>query len=171
MIEYTEDDFELHNILHKQSYMDDIDAKHNYHIFGLKLRNRPHVRLITRNPYLSIQLMALFTRSDLALDIVKDTSKEVGDKVLIGIRRDIRRHPFITRKLIKTIIYSLEGKLNLNNKFKINLGVNPGTTWNKIKDKSELEDTMTSIEHTTLENIQDTVMEWETTLDEAGRRE
>ncbi len=166
-ITYTEDDFDLPKILDKNNYLDGFNIKYTYHIFGLRRNNRPHVRLITRNPAYTMQLMSLFHRSNLSLDVVKDTTERTVDRVNIGIRRDIRHNTAMTRKLIKTIIYSLEGKLTLGSKFKIDLGrrVKPGRTWDKKKDNSKLDDSHVSLDlDTSTASMKELHKKWEATL-------
>jgi len=113
----------------------------NYYIYGLQQDNRPHVAVA---PYASPLLIDLFKRSNYTLEVKEkalrycdncDTSHSLGDcccdskcglcdrrNITIGLRRDVRSSPAIARKLVKTIIFSLEGKLVAPPTVKLNLG-------------------------------------------------
>ena len=135
MLSFTEDDYDLDYIC--TGLFDEFKLGHNYHVFGLKQRNRPHVRILTSNAVFTIQLMSLFSRSDLALDVLQNRTE---NRLSIGLRRDIRKNISLSRKLIKTIIYSIEGKLKAKRSFKISLGrkIKHGRVWNK-DSSSEIE--------------------------------
>ncbi len=42
------------------------------------------------------------------------------DKVCIGLRRDLRDHTILCASILQTIVYCLEGRLDLKTNFKIN---------------------------------------------------
>lgn len=114
----------------------------NYHIYGLQLGDRPHVRISPRCPEV---LKDLFKRSGYVLEVKEvserhcsdcDDTHSLGnchceldegctfcrlDTVSIGIRRDIRSNIQMTRKLIKTIIFAVEDKLIVGPDVKLKL--------------------------------------------------
>ncbi len=115
----------------------------DYHIYGLRQEDRPHVRI---SPECPLQLKVLFLKSGYKLEVVEenqryhascDANHSVGDcccgvdggcdycnpnTINIGLRRDVRSDSKIARKLIKTIIFAVEGKLVLEAKSKLSLG-------------------------------------------------
>lgn len=115
----------------------------DYYIFGLQQGDRPHVRITPECPQ---SLRDLFLKSGYALEVRNnnerycgecDTHHTLGDchcggdntcpycnpeVISIGIRRDIRGDVDACRKLIKTIMFAIEGKLVLDKNSKLNLG-------------------------------------------------
>jgi len=120
MISFTEDDFNLDRIINRDIRKYDMFDMGDYHIFGLKTIDRPHVRiLIDEEDRRSNQLKEIFTHSGYSLEIYPDPD---SSNISIGLRRDIRKNVSLSRKLIKMVILSFEGKLVWDKKKKFNLG-------------------------------------------------
>lgn len=114
----------------------------NYYIYGLQQVDRPHVRI---SGGVEVALVNLFNRSGYEIEPVAsgeerycsrcDGMHTSGDccctgkcelcdstTVAIGLRRDIRSKKEVARRLIKTLIFSAEGKLLIDDDSVIHLG-------------------------------------------------
>jgi len=138
MITHSYKDYNLNRIV-DTTYLSKFCSV-SYHVFGLKVKNRSHLTLRFTTKAMvkkSKQLIELFERSGYQIDAsyaVPDC--DCGDiedceycaehpiryDIGIGIRKDIRSDIITSRRLLLTIITSLEGKLKLGKKDKINLG-------------------------------------------------
>ena len=105
--------------------MANVKTKRNYNIVGLAQEESPPVGFHYnmdkfKSSEIEEELREFFKNSGLAIEF--DHNPEI-EGIMIGLRRDIRDNIKLSVALIKTIIYTLEGQLELDNQFKID-GIN-----------------------------------------------
>lgn len=127
MIKFKENDFYLSDIK-REAKIATLAVQKSYRIFGLKNDNNPPLLLRINRQNIPEDRVALLVRvfknSGLEVHCYRDYDKGIA----IGIRRDVREDVPYTSALIQTIIYYLEGRIDLpkdfvlpsKNKFKTN---------------------------------------------------
>lgn len=148
MITHTSGDVNLNDICTDiNKYISGYAIRH-YHIYGLKQERRPHIQILgSANVAPLVQLVqdAGYTilTSGRNLRYCEDCDEKHyaasatsarncccsgkcnmcdPSAISIGLRLDIRRNPVAARKLIKTIIFGIEGKLVVDPRSKLDLG-------------------------------------------------
>lgn len=150
MFTYSEADYNLEKICGSlnSKYLANFKT-YKYRVYGLRTAGRPHVVLTFPTKEKLVQIHELFRVSGYRLNIeVSDTvycpdceadhdpgNCHCGGNIhscvfcsgvtcSIGLRRDVRASVKVAQKLIKTIMFSVESKLLLNNNSRLFLGRN-----------------------------------------------
>jgi hypothetical protein len=122
MIEFSEKDFQLAKI-RRESKLFNLQTAHAFRVYGLRTKGNPLVHISynydTVNDSFDDNMAKL-------VDFCKNNGIEMkwesGDgtpKVCIGLRRDLRDHIMLCSAIVQTIIYCLEGQLDINDTYKV----------------------------------------------------
>lgn len=134
MIDVTETDINMPEVL-TESKLVNLNTRYKYHAYGLRNEcNQPVCieynsdRVCRADVDFEIKIVALmeFFRSN-GIEIETDSESENVNRIDIGLRKDLRTFcnrngkPMLASSVLSTIVYCLEGRIDLNQlrKFKI----------------------------------------------------
>lgn len=124
MIDFCENDYNLVAI-RRESKMFNLASRYPYRVYGLRQENNPPI-LIEYN-YERVDdgfedrltvLVEFFKAHGIQVDTYSES--EDGNKVFVGMRRDLREHvnkngkPILASAIVSTIIYCLEGRIDVD---------------------------------------------------------
>jgi len=117
MITFNKGDFHLKQICTTlKAVLRTFRMANTYHIYGLSgTSSRPQVFITA--PSIPKELTNLLLRSGMKINYRDGVNNEGA--IIIGLRRDVRKSIPHSRALLKTIIFSLEGKLTIPDDFVI----------------------------------------------------
>ena len=117
MIDFNENDYNLVKI-RRESKLFNLVTKHEFRVYGLRQSGNPLI-WIEYNRYdqrisslILSKLQDFFTKNNINIEFERRNDEEYV--VNIGLRRDLREHVVLSSAIIQTIIYALEGKLDLD---------------------------------------------------------
>ncbi len=102
-----------------ESKMGNFDTKFEYRLFGLKQEENPLILIY--NPFIGeiqkplLELKKFFKKNNLQLEIENTDVRRIS----IGLRYDIRANIILCSSILQTIIYTLENRLALDQKYKL----------------------------------------------------
>ena len=119
----TQKDFHLTEIF-QESKLENLQTKYSYHAFGLKSAEDNPPVMILYNPddlnrkfYNTLEaLKSFFKQNGLVVKVIEDYEQS---KIRIGLRRDVRNiHdedglPVFAASILSTIVYALEGRVDM----------------------------------------------------------
>ena len=120
MIEFNINDENLQAIK-AESKLYNLKTKHDYRVYGLKKKINPPILIscdatkIDEN--FEKQIKAFFKKNNLIVEIEDDEDDK--NRIYIGLRNDVREYIVLTAAIIQTLIYAIEGKLELNSEYSI----------------------------------------------------
>jgi len=118
MIQINEKDYFMPSIKAEAKFST-LAVQKQYRVFGLKNENNPPLLLrFNRSTIPEDRVSVLshvFKQSGLEVDCYRDYDKGMA----IGIRRDVREHVLYSSAILQTIIYYLEGRIELPKNFRI----------------------------------------------------
>ena len=122
MIEFNKKDFQL-DVVGRESKLFNLQTKNAFRVYGLRTKGNPLVHLSYNYDMVDDafdaemeKLIAFFQNNGIEFQWESGGGTA---KVCIGLRRDLRDHTVLCCSILQTIIYSLEGRLNLKTNFKI----------------------------------------------------
>ncbi len=122
MIEFNEKDFQLVSI-RRESKLFNLQTKNAFRIYGLRKAGNPLVHLSYNYDVVDDEfdghlekLVEFFENNN--IHFVWESGGGVA-KVCIGLRRDLRNHVVLCSAILQTIVYALEGRLDVKSGFKI----------------------------------------------------
>jgi hypothetical protein len=122
MIEFNEKDYNLKKI-RIDSKLFNLLTTYSYRVYGLLQENNPPV-LIEFNSNVvddkfneKLKIIDKFFEENQIKCISEDS--EDGNKIFIGLRKDIRKHVILCSSILQTIVYGLENRLVIKKGFKI----------------------------------------------------
>ena len=122
-ITFNEEDYNLDQIK-RESKLENLKTVNPFRVYGLRVKDKgnPPVRVFVgpgiATPSLR-HLAQFFTRNDMKVVCVPNPEDNEHPRIRIGLRRDLRAHPILCSCILQTIVYYLEGKLELKAAFKI----------------------------------------------------
>lgn len=123
MIYFNENDFHLTEIK-RESKLFNLITDSRYKIFGLKQSNNPIIDIEYSNDTRDIidnkrsEIQKFFEIANLK-DIEFEYKNVYNNEIKIGLRKDLRKHIILTAAILRTIVYCLEGKLDLKKNYKL----------------------------------------------------
>lgn len=122
MIEFNENDFQLKTI-RRDSKLFNLQTKNPFRVYGLRNKGNPVVHLSYNydtidddfDDYME-KLVEFFNNNGIEFEWESGGGTA---KVCIGLRKDLREHTTLCCAVLQTIIYCLEGRLDLKTNFKI----------------------------------------------------
>jgi len=122
MIEFNQRDFHMATI-RRESKLFNLVTKYPFRVYGLKTSNNPLIHLSynydtvdeTFDENLS-ELIGFFRNNGMEFEYESGGGEE---KICIGLRRDLRDHLLLTCSIVQTMIYCLEGRLDVDRKFQV----------------------------------------------------
>lgn len=122
MIEFNENDYNLPQIK-SDSKLFNLMTMYPYRAYGLKKEANPLILLEFNSNIVDQSFMdrlkdldAFFTAN--GLDFLAEDTEE-GEKMFIGLRKDLRKHVVLSSTILQTMVYCLEDRLNVKKDFKI----------------------------------------------------
>jgi hypothetical protein len=118
MVEFNELDFGL-NKVRIDSKLFNLLTKNAYRVYGLKNPNNPLIHVSYNYDTVDeafdkhIENLAAFFEQN-GMKFIAESGGG-SEKVCIGFRRDLREHVILTSSILQTIVYCLEGRLDLGN--------------------------------------------------------
>jgi len=123
MIEFSEKDFQLAKI-RRESKLFNLQTGQPFRVCGLRTKGNSLIHISYNYDTVGENFdehMAML------VDFCKNNNIELKwesgagtPKVCIGLRRDLRDHILLCSAILQTIVYCLEGQLNINGKERIN---------------------------------------------------
>ncbi len=126
MVTFNTNDFNIDKV-ETLAKINKFKTAYDYRIYGMREDDDNPIVLIEYNPELFIgeignfhknALITFFRGNGIELRF-HDEPKENNQKFWIGLRYDLRKDITISANIIQTIVYFLEGKLDLDAAFKI----------------------------------------------------
>lgn len=130
-ISFNYNDYHLRKI-ENNSKLFNLDTKYSYRIYGLKNKSNPDI-YIEYGKFLNLNTECIekfFKLNGISIEIALFQDKDDKRGIYIGLRYDLREHVTFCSCVLQTIIYYLEGRLNLNTDYKI-IGI-PKFNINKV---------------------------------------
>ena len=122
MIEFNEKDFQLATI-RRESKLFNLQTTNSFRVYGLRKAGNPLVHISYNYDVVSEdfdenleKLIAFFENN--GIEFVWESGGGTA-KVCIGLRRDLRDHTILSSSILQTIVYCLEGRLDVKSNFKI----------------------------------------------------
>ena len=122
MVEFNEKDFQLAKI-RRESKLFNLQTALQFRVYGLRTKGNPLVHIAyncdtvgDNFDYYLGNLIEFCKNNNIELQW---ESGNGTPKVCIGLRRDLRDHIMLCSALVQTIIYSLEGQLDINTDYKL----------------------------------------------------
>lgn len=122
MIEFNEKDFQMASI-RRESKLFNLQTAHSFRFYGLKKAGNPLIHLSFNYDVVNddfeenvSNLSSFFSKNGIEFS---NDSGGGTDKVCIGLRRDLRNHTILCASILQTIVYCLEGRLDVKTDFKI----------------------------------------------------
>ena len=134
MVEFNENDFNLVKIS-GESKLGNLVTRFKYRVYGLRQEGNPHVMVeyhynrVDEGFEERVNALAKFLKANGLTVQISHTANTKG--VDVGLRRDLREvlnrndKPMFASGIISTIIYCLEGRINLNELQNYKLSVVP----------------------------------------------
>ena len=122
MIEFNEKDFQLDKI-RRESKLFNLQTAQPFRVYGLRTKDNPLVHIsynydtVDENFDDRLSVLVEFCKAN-NIEL-KWESGGGTPKVCIGLRRDLRDHVMLCSALVQTIIYCLEGQLDINSGYKV----------------------------------------------------
>ena len=121
MIDFNLNDFNLSKVK-VQSKLGNLVTKHEYRVYGLcQANNAPILIQYSFEAFDSIKdknLTNFLKKNNIKVEI-EEIEKSHNNKIFIGLRRDLRSHILLSASILQTIIYFLEGRVDLKEDFTI----------------------------------------------------
>jgi hypothetical protein len=122
MIEFNDNDFNIEKIS-VDSKLFNLVTIYPYRVYGLKQGDNPLVLIEFNSNVVDSDFMDRLNDLDKffmanGIDFVAEDTEE-GNKVFVGLRKDIRKHVVLSSSILQTIVYCLENRLNLKKEIKI----------------------------------------------------
>ena len=121
-IEFNEKDFQMATI-RRESKLFNLQTINNFRIYGLKRTGNVLVHLSYNYDVVDDEfddrlekLIAFFHNNGIQFEWESGGGPE---RICIGLRRDLRDHTVLTSSILQTIVYCLEGRLDIKPSFKI----------------------------------------------------
>lgn len=118
MIHFNKKDYFMPSI-EAEAKMKTLAVQKHYRVFGLKGENNPPLLLRFNRQTIPEDRMAMLAhvlkKSGLEVECYRDYDKGLA----IGIRRDVREEVLYSAALLQTIIYYIEGRIDLPKSFRI----------------------------------------------------
>jgi len=111
-ITYNEKDFNVTEIV-KAAGFENSKTKYNFRVYGLKKADNPAILIEHRDSIKGndlIQPVVTFLNNNNVAAKVRFVEKGKSN-VYLGIREDLRGQPVLAAKILKTIVYHIEGNL------------------------------------------------------------
>lgn len=125
MISFNTNDFNILKVS-RESKLFNLQTDLDYQVYGLRLDENP-LMLITYNieevsedilnDSKEAQLTRFFRKNNLQLEWQHDDQDT--SKIFIGLRYDLRKHVALSSACLQTIIYFIEGRLNMRENYSI----------------------------------------------------
>ena len=124
-VQFSED-FNCHKIA-KESKLFNLATRLNYRVYGLRKEGNPLIEMESINFDTNtipnrIQRVRRFlsaNKIDINFEERDGDADNYDDKIYIGLRRDLRQHVILSSSILQTIIYTLEGRIELDKKYTI----------------------------------------------------
>lgn len=134
MITATETDTNLPEIL-KESKLRNLVTREKYHIYGLRREENPAVLIEYEEEYVNSDFKSRVTALSYFLELngigVECFTNSDSRGVDVGLRIDLRQHlnkngkPLLAASILKTVIYCLEDRIDVENMKKYKLSSIP----------------------------------------------
>ena len=122
MIEFSEKDFQLAKI-RRESKLFNLQTGQPFRVYGLRTKGNPLIHISYNYDTVGENFDEHMAK---LVDFCKNNGIELKwesgggtPKVCIGLRRDLRDHIMLCSAIVQTIVYCLEGQLDLNASYKI----------------------------------------------------
>ncbi len=125
MIIFNEKDFYMPTIK-RDAKLSNLVTKNKYRVYGLKKNENPPILIEYQYGVLGYSksriLTDFFLKNGVKVEVCEDQDREIKG-FSIGLRRDLRENALFAATVLQTIVYYLEGRLELKD-FKFNLPKN-----------------------------------------------
>lgn len=113
MIDWNQKDFNI-NKIRSEGKLGNLITKYPYRIYGLKQTRENLIEIYYNRSRFRLAPLGTLIRvlSDNKIPMSYNAEDD-GDKIYIGMRKDLRKHVLYSSALLQTIIYTLEGRLTL----------------------------------------------------------
>lgn len=126
MVTFNTNDFNIDKV-ETLARINKFKTAYDYRVYGLREDDDNPIVLIEYNPELFIGEIGNFHKNALinffrgnGVELrFRDEEKEDSQKFWIGLRYDLRKDITISANIVQTVVYFLEGKLDLNIQYKI----------------------------------------------------
>lgn len=123
MIEFNEKDFQM-SAIRRESKLFNLQTKNSFRVYGLKRKGNALVHLSYNYDTVdeefddNLENLVEFFENN-GIEFVWESGGGTP-KICIGLRRDLRDRVILSSSIIQTIIYCLEGRLEIKSGYKVN---------------------------------------------------
>lgn len=120
MIEFNLADFNMQKIL-DESRLANILTKHKMRFFGLANPDNPPIYIGFKSGLdaTAKKLQTFFQTNGIFCDVHRGEDDVLQTEIAVGLRKDLRKDVVLSTAIIKTIVYTFEGRLEFDEKFKL----------------------------------------------------
>lgn len=119
MISFNTNDYNLSKV-RIESKLFNLQTQNSYRIYGLKEEDNPPI-LITHTNSADVKILSsiceFFKNNGIEMEFESEENQEKD--FYVGIRKDLRKHILLSASILQTIIYGLEGRVDLKTNYKI----------------------------------------------------